>query len=121
MENREPRFGYKNLIKSKKDGKVRAFFSLMVPTDTEFGTLEIAGFKVIEGSKGLFVSFPNRAVKTNTQQVIDVDNGTSGTVAGDGTKYYNNLRFESQEKYQLFRDELNNNVLPLIKQELATV
>ena len=114
----EPKFGYKNLIKAKKEGKVRAFFSLLMPTES-CGTIELAGFKVIEGSRGLFVSLPNRAVKTGTQQVMDVDSGEMHQ--GEGVKYYNNIRFESQEKYEEFRKELNDNVLPLIREQLASV
>ena len=118
----EPKFGYKNLIKAKKEGKVKAFFSLIVPTETEFGDLEIAGFKIIEGSQGLFVSLPNRAVKGGSVATVDLESGTATrTSSPDNIKYYNNLRFQSQEKYDMFRKELNENVLPLIRRELSVV
>ena len=113
----EPRFGYRNLVKAKKEGKVRAFFSLLIPTET-VGTIELAGFKVVEGEKGFFVSLPNRAVKTAARQTVNTVSGeVEGTV--EGVKYYNNIRFESQEKYNEFRKELNDNVLPLITEQLA--
>ena len=116
----EPKFGYKNLIKAKREGKVKAFFSLLIPTEGEFGTLEVAGFKIVQGASGLFVSLPNRAVKSAGQQTVDVDGGNTSNQAGE-TKYYNNIRFETQEKYNAFRKELNDNVLPLIEAQLATV
>jgi len=113
----EPLFGYRNLVKAKKEGKVKAFFSLLIPTES-IGTIEIAGFKVVEGTKGPFVSLPNRAVKSATRQTVNTE---SGEVTGgvEEVKYYNNIRFESQEKYNEFRKELNDNVLPLITSQLA--
>lgn len=109
----EPKFGYKNLIKAKKDGKVKAFFSLLIPTET-VGTIELAGFKIVEGDKGLFISLPNRAVKTPARPADGVV-----AAAPEETKYYNNIRFESQDKYGEFRKELNDNVLPLLTAQLA--
>lgn len=115
-KEKEPLFGYKNLIKSKKDGKVKAFFNLLIPTES-IGTIEIAGFKVIEGSKGLFISLPNRAVKMSSTQTVETGSGpVTGSV--NSTKYFNNIRFESQEKYNEFRKAMNEEVLPLIAQEL---
>lgn len=113
----EPKFGYKNLIKAKRDGKVRAFFNLLIPTES-IGTIELAGFKVVEGGKGLFISLPNRAVRTAGQQTVNAETGEVTGAVSD-TKYYNNIRFESQEKYNEFRKELNDNVLPLIAEQLA--
>ena len=116
----EPKFGYKNLIKAKREGKVRAFFSLIIPTET-IGNIELAGFKIVEGAQGLFVSLPNRAVKSSGQQTIDASSGEVTGSTEAGVKYYNNIRFESQDKYNAFRKELNDNVLPLISQRLAAM
>ena len=112
----EPKFGFKNLVKTKKEGKVRAFFNLLIPTES-IGTIELAGFKLVEGEKGLFISLPNRAVKTAGVQTVDASTGV--TTGGADVKYYNNIRFESQEKYNEFRKELNDNVLPMIAEQLA--
>lgn len=113
----EPKFGFKNLIKSKKPGKVKAFVSILVPTET-VGSMELAGFKVIEGDTGHFISLPNRAVETTKKQAVTTAAGVvEGTVKE--TKYYNNIRFESQAKYTEFRDALNKEVLPLILKQLS--
>ena len=113
----EPKFGYRNLIKAKKEGKVRAYFNLLVPTES-IGTIELSGFKVIEGEKGLFISLPNRAVETSKKQVVTTATGAvEGTVKE--TKYFNNIRFESQERYNEFRKYLNEDVLPLIAEQLS--
>jgi DNA-binding cell septation regulator SpoVG len=113
----EPKFGYKNVIKAKKEGKVKAFFNLLIPTET-IGTIELSGFKIIEGTKGLFISLPNRAQKVAKEQTVAT---AAGPVAGtvEETKYFNNIRFESQEKYNEFRDILNKEVLPLITAQLS--
>ena len=117
----EPLFGYRNLIKAKKEGKVKAFFSLLIPTES-IGTIEIAGFKVVSGSKGLFVSLPNRAVKTTgSRQVVDMGSGETQGAAIEETKYYNNIRFENQEMYNEFRKEINDNILPMIETQLSKV
>lgn len=113
---KEPMFGYKNLIKAKKAGKVKAYFNLLIPTES-IGTIELSGFKIVEGTKGLFVSLPNRAVDVNTTKMVTTEAGSvEGTVKE--TKYYNNIRFESQEKYNEFRNALNDEVLPLITEQL---
>lgn len=114
----EPRFGYKNLIKAKKAGKVKAFVNILVPTET-VGHMEISGFKVIEGESGCFLSLPNRAVEVNTPTEIVTATGDRVQGVKKETKYYNNIRFESQEKYNEFRNALNKEVLPLILKELA--
>jgi hypothetical protein len=113
----EPKFGYKNLVKAKKEGKVRAFFNLLIPTES-VGTIEIAGFKVVEGKDKPFISLPNRAVKAAGQQTINAETGEITESQAD-TKYYNNIRFDSQERYNEFRKELNDNVLPLILDRLT--
>jgi hypothetical protein len=113
----EPKFGYKNLVKSKKDGKVKAFFNLLIPTES-IGTIELSGFKVVEGGNGPFISLPNRAVTAAVRTTVDTESGQAeGSV--DGVKYYNNIRFESKERYAQFRQELNDNVLPLLVEQLA--
>ena len=67
------------------------------------------------------MSLPNRAVKeTTTVETIDLEHG-AGTTTVPTVKYYNNIRFESQEKYGEFRKELNDNVLPRIKERLAVL
>jgi DNA-binding cell septation regulator SpoVG len=117
----EPRFGYKNLIKTKKDGKIKAFFSLLIPTES-VGTIELAGFKLIEGSKGLFVSLPSRSAKGSQPQKLVAADG-SETIVGsiEGVKYYNNIRFESNDRYQDFRKAIEEDVLPLISRDLAVM
>lgn len=115
----EPKFGYKNLIKAKKEGKVKAFFSLLIPTET-VGTIELAGFKVVEGEKGFFVSLPNRAVEVPVAQTVTTD-GVQVSAQSKEVKYYNNIRFESQDMYNVFRKTLNDEVLPLITEQLSTV
>jgi len=113
----EPKFGYKNMIKAKKEGKVKAYFNLLIPTES-IGTIELSGFKLIEGTKGLFISLPNRATKVAKRQMVTTPAGqVEGTV--EETKYFNNIRFESQEKYNEFRDVLNKEVLPLITAQLS--
>ena len=116
---KEPLFGYKNLIKAKKEGKVKAFFSLLIPTET-IGTIELAGVKVVSGEKGYFVSLPNRAVKVPATQVVTTD-GQQVASQAEEVKYYNNIRFESQDMYNSFRKVLNEEVLPLITEQLAVV
>jgi hypothetical protein len=113
----EPKFGYKNLIKSKREGKVKAYFNLLIPTES-VGTIELSGFKVVEGGNGPFISLPNRAVTAAVRSTVNVESGEAeGSV--DGVKYYNNIRFESKERYAEFRKELNDNVLPLLVEQLA--
>ena len=113
----EPRFGYRNLIKAKKEGKVKAYFNLLMPTES-VGTIELSGFKLISGDKGFFISLPNRPVETTKKQAVQTAEGVvEGTVKE--TKYYNNLRFESQERYNDFRKALNEDVLPLLVAEVS--
>jgi hypothetical protein len=112
----EPKFGYKNLVKAKKEGKVRAFFNLIIPTES-IGPIELAGFKVVEGKDKPFISLPNRAVKAAGQQTVNAATGVATTTTE--AKYYNNIRFDSQERYNEFRKELNDNVLPLILERLG--
>ena len=113
----EPKFGYRRLIKTQREGKVKAFFDLIVPTES-MGNMQISGFKVIQGTSGLFVSLPNRAVPVKSTQTVCTSTGdVTGTVSG--IKYFDSIRFESSEKYNEFRKELNDNVLPLIEAELA--
>jgi hypothetical protein len=117
MAKKEPSFGYRNLIKARKDGKIKGYFNLLIPTES-IGTIELSGFKVISGEKGFFISLPNRAVETVKKQAVQTAAGTvEGTVKE--TKYFNNIRFESQERYNEFRKALNEEVLPLIVSELS--
>ena len=114
----EPKFGFKNALRAKKEGKVKAYFSVLVPTES-IGTLEIQGFKIVEGNDGPFVSLPNRQVKVASRTPVD-PNGNA--VAGETvmeTKYYNNLRFDSTEKYNQFRDAMNKEVMPLVLKKLG--
>ena len=113
----ETRFGYTNLIKSKKAGKIKAFFSALLDTE-EFGTIEIHGFKVIEGNKGNFISLPSRAVPGEKDVVVKTE---GGDVKGKlpTVQYYDNFRFSSKEMHEDFRKTLNDKVLPKIEAELA--
>jgi hypothetical protein len=112
----EPRFAYRNLIKMKKAGKVKAFFDLLIPTES-IGTIQLAGFKVVEGSKGHFISLPNRAVKNNKKVTVTTAGGSVEGVSNE-VEYVNNIRFESQDKYNEFRDVLNKEVLPAILEKI---
>ena len=114
---KEPSFGFRNVIKARKEGKVKAYFSVLVPTEN-IGTLEIAGFKVVEGKDGCFVSLPNRAIKVPTKPAITPDGGTVEGSTGEEIKYYNNLQFESLDKYKQFRDAMNKEVLPLVLKKI---
>ena len=113
----EPKFGIKEVRLTGKPGKIKAFFNLIIPTET-LGNIELSGFKVVEGKKGLFVSLPNRAVPGKTEQKVDTATGLTTTVTSE-PKYYNNLRFDSQDRYNEFRKELNESVLPMIAGRLA--
>lgn len=113
----EPKFGYRNLIKAKKEGKVKAYFNLLIPTES-IGTIELSGFKVIDGEKGLFISLPNRAVEMSKKQTVTTAAGAVEGIVKE-TKYFNNIRFESQERYNEFRQYLNEDVLPLISSQLS--
>jgi len=113
----EPRFGFKNVVKAKKEGSVKGFFNLRIPTES-IGTIEITGFKVVQGNKGLFVSLPNRAVPIVRKQIVETKKDkVEGTI--QEIKYYNNIQFETVEKYNEFRDILNKEVLPLVAKELS--
>lgn len=112
----EPRLGFKYLIKTKKESKVKAYFTLVVPTET-MGNMEISGFKVIDGKNGLFPSLPNRAVKVPTRSVVDAA-GVQTSAAGEEVKYYNTLRFENQAQYNKFITALKEDVMPLIEAQL---
>lgn len=114
----EPKFGFKNVLKAKKDGKVKAYFSVLVPTES-IGTLEIQGFKIVEGNDGPFVSLPNRQVKVAARASIDPNGNSVPGEAREEIKYYNNLRFDSTEKYNQFRDAMNKEVMPLVLQKLG--
>ena|SRR5665213_1482483 len=116
----EPRFGFKNLIKSNKAGKIKAFFSLLVPTESA-GTIELSGFKVIEGSKGPFVSFPNRAIKKATKQTVDSSTGKVTSVPNEEVTWLDTIFFESQDRYKEIHKEIDENVLPLMLQQLSRV
>jgi DNA-binding cell septation regulator SpoVG len=113
----EPHFGYKNVIKSKKEGKVKAFFNLLIPTES-IGTIELSGFKVIDGTEGLFISLPNRATKVMKPKTVTTATGSVQSMVEE-IKYFNDIRFESQKKYYEFRDILNKEVLPLIVEQLS--
>ncbi len=73
---------------------------------TDFGGMIVRNFKVVDGGKGLFVSLPSRAV------IIKKDGVESEP------KYYNDIRFESQERYNEFRDELNTTVLSAVEDRI---
>jgi DNA-binding cell septation regulator SpoVG len=114
----EPKFGFRNALKAKKEGKVKAYFSVLIPTES-IGTLEIQGFKIVEGNDGPFVSLPNRQVKVATRTPVDPDGNTVAGAVHEETKYYNNLRFDSTEKYNEFRDAMNKEVMPLVMKKLG--
>jgi len=114
----EPKFGFKNALKAKKEGKVKAYFSVLVPTES-IGTLEIQGFKIVEGSDGPFVSLPNRAVKVPGRAPVDPNGNVVAGTTREEVKYYNNLRFDSTDKYNEFRDAMNKEVMPLILKKLG--
>jgi DNA-binding cell septation regulator SpoVG len=113
----EPRFGYCNLVKAKKEGRIKAYFTLLVPTES-IGTMHLLDWKIIEGKSGYFVSSPNKAVPIRARRIVNVDTGET-TNESDGVKYFNTIRFESYEKYKEFNDELNKNLLPVMLEQLA--
>ena len=81
--------------------------------------LEVQGFRIVEGSEGPFVSLPNRQVKVASRTPVDPNgNAVPGTVHEE-TKYYNNLRFDSTEKYNEFRDAMNKDIMPLVLKKLG--
>ena len=114
----EPLFGFRNALKAKKEGKVRAYFSVLVPTES-IGTLEIQGFKIVEGNDGPFVSLPNRQVKVAGRATLDANGNPVAGAVHEETKYYNNLRFDSTERYTEFRDAMNKDVMPLVLKKLG--
>lgn len=112
----EPILGVKNIRLIKKKSKIKAFVDVIVPT-SEFGDILIRNFKVVEGTNGLFVSLPNHAVTVKGGRVIDEDGKTIRTQE-DQTRYYNDIRFENQERYKQFRDVLDGVILPALEDRL---
>ncbi len=97
---KEPIVGIGRVTLTKKEGtKVKAFVDVIM--DSPFGDITIRNFKVVEGKKGLFVSLPSRPANVNGQ-----------------TKYYNDIRFENQERFKEFIEELNRTVLPAVVDRL---
>jgi DNA-binding cell septation regulator SpoVG len=118
MTKEEPRFGYTNLIKSKKSGKIKAFFSVLLDTE-EFGTIEINGFKIIQGTKGDFISFPSRAVSVEKDATVTTAGGEKVSGKIPVMQYYDNFRFSSLEQSNDFKSILKDKILPKIEAELA--
>src|SRR5208283_6219675 len=96
MENQEPRLGYKNLIRAKREGKIKAFFSLLIPTES-MGTIELTNCKVIESNNGRFISLPSRAVKGGGK-VVDLSTGTV-TRNPNGLRWFNTIKFDSLKRH----------------------
>ena len=106
----EPRYGFKRVVKSGRNSKVKGFFTLLMGTEFA-GTIEIPGFKVVEGSNGPFISLPNRRVPVPGRPILDGSGAETGREA-ETVKYYNNIRFENAEKYKEFRSDIEKEVLP---------
>jgi DNA-binding cell septation regulator SpoVG len=114
----EPTLGIKNIrIMKNPDMKIKAFFDVIIPSQ-DFGDIQYRNFKVVEGKDGLFVSLPNRAVTVKGGNVTDVDTGEVIRTLDDKTTYYNDIRFESKEHYNLFRDAVNKAALGGIEAQL---
>lgn len=100
MKKKEPIVGIDRVTLTKKEGtKVKAFVDVVIPSP--FKGITIRNFKVVEGKKGLFVSLPSRPANVNGQ-----------------TKYYNDIRFENQECFKEFIEELNRTILPVVEDRL---
>ena len=108
----EPRFGFKNVFKAKKTGKIKGYFTLLIPTESQ-GYMELEGMRVIEGQTGPFVSWPNRAYKTSQQATVTA-NGATVTGIQEVTKYRNIVRWDSQARYNEVTKIVNEEVLPLV-------
>ena len=74
------------------NSKLKAFATVTIDD-----LLDLEGFKIIDGSKGLFVSVPSH----------------KGTVMEDGVsveKYFDDIRFKGDEGYA-FAEELKNSII----------
>ena len=113
----EPKLGVKNVrITRNPESKVKAFCDVIIPSN-DFGGIMIRNFKVVDAGKGLFVSIPNRPVKAK-ETINNPDTGVSEVRETGEVKYYNDIRFDSQDMYKKFRDELNKTVLEAVKARL---
>lgn len=85
-------FSYTIKLRKINSPKLKAVASILIDN-----IMEVEGFKVIEGSKGLFVSVPSH----------------KGTVVEEGVKvdkYFDDVRFPSEEG-QEFAEELKRSIL----------
>lgn len=98
----EPILGVKNIrVMKNMDSKLKAFCDVIIPTP--FGNMQVRNFKVVDGQKGLFVSIPSRPAKARE---------------GVEPVYYNDILFESKDKYTAFKNELERTVLQAVKNRI---
>ena len=100
----EPKLGLGRVVPTKKEGsKVKAFFDVIVPSP--FNGMVVRNFKIVEGTKGLFISLPSRP----------------GPEINGKSKYYNDIRFESPKDFENFKGELDRTILPAVKDKLEKI
>ncbi len=86
-------FNYEVKVKNVNSGKLKAVASLVIE-----GLIEIDGFKIYEGSKGLFVSVPSHKGTGKDEQGNQIE------------KYYDDVRF-TDEKGEEALLEIKNEML----------
>ncbi len=86
-------FSYEVKVKSVNSGKLKAIASLVLE-----GLIEVDGFKIYEGSKGLFVSVPSHKGTGKDEQGNQIE------------KYYDDVRFVD-EKGEEALTEIKNEML----------
>ena len=114
----ESKIGIGNVrVMKNPDMKIKAFFDVIIPSES-FGDITYRNFKIVEGKDGLFVSLPNRAVTVKGGNLTNPDTGEVRRVVEDKTTYYNDIRFETKEKFNLFRDAVSKAAIEGIEAQL---
>ena len=113
----EPKFGFTNVRKAKRDGKIKGYFDVIIATEG-FGGLVVPGFKVIKvDSREPFLSFPSRPVPMTTETTVETTAGKMVTGKVKSMKYFNTIRFESYAQSQEFNEALQG-LAPRVLAEL---
>ena len=108
--------GIENIRLTKGVNKVVAFVDVIVPT--HLGDMTIKGFKVVQGERGKFVSFPSRQTVLKGGNVIG-DNGEILRRAEDQVKYYNNIHFQEKNEYNIFKKALDDKVISAVEERIS--
>jgi len=116
-KEKEPMIGISSLRMVGKESTVKAFVDIIVPTN-DFGDMTIRNFKVIDAGKGLFVALPTRPIKSNNRKAMNIGTGEVSEGSGNETQYINDLRFENQDMFNGFRDELQRVIIPAVKDKM---